>query len=105
MKKSIFIFLFFVFLSFNMLIIPSLAQPKVLKEGIYKISDLNLAPDVKYNIQNTSSDKDVLVIVFDSNQVAQQYLQLEPKSEEKALVRFQEGYKLLVIGEGEVTIS
>lgn len=105
MKKSISLFLFFICLFFNLFIIPSVAQTRALKEGIYKASDLNLSPDVVHNVQNNSFSERSLIMVFDSKNTLMQAIRLRPQSSKYALVPFEEGYKMTVIGEGEATLS
>lgn len=105
MKKLIIICFIISFFSFNMLAIPSTAQPKVFKEGIYTMQELNIFPNVTYTIKNTSPNEYTYVIVFDTNQVIQQLLQLNPQSEEYTLSPIQFGYKMLIAGKGEVAIS
>lgn len=105
MKKFIIIFFIISFLSFNMLIIPSIAQPKVFSEGIYTIQNLNLSPYTTYTAKNISSNEYAYVIIFDTNQIVQQFIQLKPQSEEYNLLPIQLGYLIAIVGKGEVVIS
>jgi len=105
MKKFVITFSIFLFLSFNILIIPSMAQPKAFKEGFHAIKDLNLSPNSVHTIQNNSPNESVLVILFDSNQIIIQSIRLNPQSEKYILPPIQLGYEMVIIGNGEVTIS
>ena len=105
MKKFIFIFLFFLCLSFNMFSIPSMAQPRNIKEGLYKAEDLNLSPDATHTIQNDSTKEYAFIMIFDSNQIAQQLMQLNPNSGAYILTPLQPGYQLLVVTNDELIIN
>lgn len=101
MKKIFFILC----LSFNILTIPTMAVPKNFKEGVYNAADLNLAPNVTHTIQNNSSTEYAFMMIFDSNQIAQQLMGLTPNSKEYILVPLQPGYQMLIVTNEEVAIS
>lgn len=82
-----------------------MAQTKVLKKGFYELNDLNLTPNAAHTIQNNSLNEYAFIIIFDSNQIVQQLIRLEPKSEAYHLVPILPEYELIVVGNGEVTIS
>lgn len=106
MKKSIFVFLVFLCLSFNILIVPSVAQSnQPIKHGIYTIENLNLSPNTLYNIENTSFSDRIYVLIFDPTLNVLQATRLWPQSQKYNLVPIQAGYKILVIGDGELVIS
>jgi len=105
MKKFSIIFSILLFLSFNMLIVPSIAQPKSFKEGFYTTDHLNLSPNTAHTVQNNSPNEYVVVVIFDSNQIVQQLIRLDPQSEKYILVPMQTGYKMVIVGNGEVIIS
>ena len=105
MKKFTMLFLISLFLSFNMFIVPSVAQTKVLKEGFYKVADLNLSPNEIYNIQNISFADRVQVIIFDENQTIIQSLRLKPQAPKYELQPLKPDYRVAIIGSGEVIIS
>lgn len=105
MKRFIAVLSIFLFLSFNMLIVPSFAQPKSLKQGIYKIKDINLSTDTPHYIQNNSPNEYAFIIISDSNQLNYQAVQLEPLSEEYTFQPLDPEYTLIIVGKGEVTIS
>ena len=105
MKKFVITFSIFLFLSFNIIIIPSMAQPKAFKEGFHTIKDLNLSPNSVHTIQNNSPDEPALMILFDANQIVLQIIRLNPQSEKYILPPIQIGYEMVIIGNGEVIIS
>lgn len=103
MRKIIIIF--FIFLLFNITITASADQPRILRQGFYTTKDLNLSPDALHTIQNTSPTEYVSVVLFDSNEIVQEFIRLVPKSEKYTLPPIQIGYEIIIIGDGEVTIS
>ena len=105
MKKSIMLFLISLFLSFNMLIVTSVAETKVLKEGFYRVSDLNFSPNIIYAIQNISPNNAIFVLIFDGNQNLQQSIRLKPQSQGYKLIPIQPDYRLVIAGNGQVSIS
>jgi len=106
MKKFIFVFLFFLCLSFNTNIVPSMASPQLVKQGFYTIDDLNLSPNTSYTLQNNSFSERIYILIFDSSQnMLLQSIRLKPQSQKYNLIPLQSGYKIVVVGNGEVTIS
>lgn len=104
MKKFTSIFLISLFLSFNMLIVTSVAETKVLKEGFYKATDLNFSPNIIYSIENTSQNNAIFMLIFDGNQNLQQSIRLKPQSQKFKLIPIQPDYRLVIAGNGEVSI-
>lgn len=104
MKKFIFTFLFFLCLLFNINIVPSLAQPRVIKEGVYTLTDLNLSPNTKYTVQNNSFNERIYILIFDSKPNFIEAIRLRPQSKTYNLKPLQPDYTIVVIGEGEITI-
>lgn len=105
MKKFFFIFLLFLFLSFNLLSIPSLAESRTIKEGVYRAEDLNLSENTTHTIKNPSDNEYAFIMIFDSNQITQQYMQLIPNSETYMLTPLQQGYQLLIVTNDELIID
>jgi hypothetical protein len=101
MKKFIIIFLCF----FLVFIEPATANPKSLKEGFYKVTDLNVSEDTNYTIQNISFSERIYMIIFDSYAQPLQGLRLKPQSKKYNLVSLKPGYKIVLIGDGEIVIS
>ncbi len=105
MKRLLFIFLFFTYILLDMIAFPVIAQEKNLREGLYNASDLNLSPDTKHTIKNNSTSEYAFLMIFDTNQIAQQLMQLKPESDEYILSPLESGYQLLIVTNGEVTIK
>lgn len=104
MKKFTILFLIILCLSFNIISIAALGE-SLLKEGLYKASDYNLSPDTTYTAQNVSSKDDVYMLILDDNNVVQQSLRLVPKSAKYNLSPIQPDYSIVIVGDGEVSIS
>jgi hypothetical protein len=102
MKKFISIFSIFLFLSFSMNTVTTVAQPKSFKEGFYNIQDLGLVENVTYNVQNISNYNG-FIIVFDSDQKIQQALSLEPNSSKHPLKAIRNTDRIVILGQGELT--
>ena len=88
-----------------MLIVTSAAETKVLKEGFYKATELNFSPDRVYAIQNISQNNAIFMLIFDGNQNLQQSIRLKPQSQKYKLIPIQPEYRLVIAGNGEVSIS
>ncbi|EKQ56595.1 MULTISPECIES: hypothetical protein [unclassified Clostridium] len=105
MKKLIMFLLITLYISFNMIINSPLAQVSGVKEGLYKASDLNISEDKTYTIQNTSANDSVYVLIFNENNVVQQSLRIEPKSPKYNLSPLKPEYRIVIVGNGDVSIS
>lgn len=105
MKKFTIIFSILLFLSFNINMIPSMAAPQVLKEGFHTMNDLNLSPNTAHTMQNNSPNEYAFVLIFDSNQIVQELIQLKPQSEKYILPPIEPGYEIVIVGNGAVIIS
>jgi len=105
MKKCVVIFSVVLLISFNILIVSSAAPPTSYKQGIYTEQQLNLNRSTAHTIQNSSSNEYAFVIIFDSNQVVQQIIQLEPKSENYNLETLLPGYIIVIVGKADIIIS
>lgn len=75
------------------------------KEGIYQLSDFNISQGSNYTIQNTSPKDSIYMILFDENQRQLQAINLSPKSITYNLIPLQPNYRIVIIGNGEVTIA
>lgn len=105
MKKTIVLFFITLFLSFTVFIVPSQAQNIALKEGLYKVSELNISPEEIYTIQNDSFTDRIQVFVFDENQIIVQSIRLRPQASKYELQTLQPNYRIGIIGNGEAIIS
>lgn len=107
MKKIFVLTLVFICILFNSFSIKTLAVPQgnLIKEGIYDVSNLGLALDKIYEIQNTSKDKMSFVILFDDHDEIIQFIKLIPGSSKQRLLPMKAHYRLVIIGTTEVFIS
>lgn len=105
MKKFFFIISLFLYLSFNLFLIPAMAETKIIKEGLYKAEDLMLSESTIHTIKNPSNNEYAFIMIFDSNQITQQYMQLIPNSKAYMLTPLQQGYQLLVVTNDELIID
>lgn len=104
MKKFFVLSFIFTFLSFYSNISTGIAQAKIFKEGFYKI-DGDFEPNKVYTIQNLSFNDRSFLIVFDYNDVIEQSIRLYPQSPKYSLIPFKPGYKVVIVGNGEIDIS
>lgn len=114
MKKTIrklvifiFIFLFWLFIgnistcNVTAFQIPIAAGP--LSEGVYTLNQLELIPNVRYNIINESPTKEMVIAIFDNQLKLNESIRLEPKVTRVLSAPIQYGYRIIVIGDGTVT--
>ncbi len=106
MKKFITIFCIFLLLSFSINTITAVAQLNAqnFSEGFYSLENLKLIPNVSYKVQNTSSNKSFLII-FDSDLKIQESLRLEPNSPKYSIRPLQYGYRVVIVGSGQVSFT
>lgn len=105
MKKFTILFLILFCLLFNIMIVIPLAQISGIKEGLYKASDFKLAQNKTYQMQNLSSNDSVFVLILNENNVVQQSFRLETNSPKYSLFPLNPNYKILIVGNGDVSIS
>lgn len=105
MKIKIITFLCFFLLFSNLIIPPTIVNAQILRKGFYKASDINLLPNTAYTIQNNSFNERVYILIFDTKATPLQGIRLKPRSQKYNLIPLQPGYKLVLIGDGEVEIS
>lgn len=84
---------------------PAMASSQTLTKGFYKVENLKLSPGISYTVQNSSFSERIYVIIFDSHATPLQGIRLKPQSKKMNLIPLQPGYKLVLIGDGEVVIS
>lgn len=82
-----------------------MAESHMLKQGFYPIASLGLSPNTKYYVQNTSFADRVYVLVFDSKPNFLQAIRLKPQSNKFILIPLETNYKIIVVGDGIVTLS
>lgn len=105
LKKLIVTFLIALCLTFQNPPISVIAQPTSLREGFYKVSNLNLKPGKSYNIENISFSSRVVVFILDDNQIIQQVVRLIPQSGKYNLIPMEYVYRVVILGDGEVRIT
>ncbi|MBD7912038.1 MULTISPECIES: hypothetical protein [Clostridium] len=107
MKKFAVLCLAFLFLSFNILGVKTLAvsQTNVLKQGVYTVSDLNPSEGNLYDIVNVSQIENAYILIFDENFVIMQSLRLPISVKSFNLIPLKPNYQLVVLGKSEIYIS
>ncbi|WP_160686926.1 hypothetical protein [Clostridium sp. C2-6-12] len=105
MKKNTIVILVLLCLIFNFIsLIPAFSATSF-KEGVYQLSNLNVTQKNRYTIQNISPDNSVYMALFDEDQRQIQSIHLSPKSENYSLIPLEPGYRIVIVGKGEVIIS
>lgn len=105
MKKFIAIFSIFLFLSFNIGAITAMAETKYLEQGFYKVKDTGLVTGSAYKVRNASPTGRAIVMVFDGNQLMQEFIRLEPNSQNFILKPFDFDHIVIIVGGGKVEFS
>ena len=105
MKKYAILFLVFLCLLFNTINVLPVSAATNFKEGIYKLEDFNFSPNNLYSVQNATNSDTSLVLLFDDNQLIIQTVVLKPNSPKIALLPLAPNYRLIIIGNGQVTVS
>ena len=85
-----------------------MANTNILKEGVYKVSDLKFlpgGPNKLYTVKNVSSSGFTNVIIFNEHPHLIQFIELEPDSTKHILVPLKPEYKIIVVGNAEVYIE
>lgn len=78
---------------------------QTLRKGFYKAGDINLLPNTTYHVQNNSFNERIYLLIFDEKATPLQGIRLRPQSQKYNLIPLQPGYKLVLIGDGELEIS
>lgn len=106
MKRFVAIFLIFLCLTLNILTLkPAFAVSNVFKQGIYKLSDLNLSQTSIFTIQNVSVTEGMYLYILDENQVVMESIRLAPSQQKLDTVPIKPNYIILIIGKGEVYLT
>lgn len=108
MKKFIFIFSIFLFLSFNINTITAVAnipEAKIFSQGFYNIKQLGLSENIPYSVQNISSSSGGLLIIVTDNEIIQQIIRISPQSPQYPLIPLSSNYKFIVYGNVELIFS
>ena len=105
MKKFVILFLIFLYVSFNIVSpMPVFAQ-NILKQGLYKVSDLNISQGKFYTVQNFSKTNPSFVQFFDENKKIIQAIQLSPNSLKYDVIALQPNFTIVILGKGEISID
>lgn len=105
MKKFILKFLFVLCITFSGFSVSTMAQVPELTEGLHKADNFNLAKNKPHYIRNTSPDSSAYVLIFDGNENLQQTIRLKPQSAKYKLVPLEPGARIIIFGNGIVSIS
>lgn len=104
MKKLIIIFSIFLFMSFSINSITSVAQTNTFSEGIYSIENLKLLPNVSYKVRNVSSGK-AFITILNEDLIMEQSIRFQPNSLQYVLNPMQYGYKIIIAGSGQLSFT
>lgn len=105
MKRFISLLSIFLLLSFSINTINAFSDSKTFTQGLYKIEDTGLSTGITYNIRNTSPTGKSVIIVFDSNQMIQELIRLEPNSPDYPIKPLNFGSLIIIIGAGNILFS
>lgn len=105
MKKFIILFLIFLSISLNIINPTSVFAQNTLKQGIYKVSDLNISQSKFYTVQNFSKTDSSFVQFFDENKKMIQAIKLAPNSIKYDVIALEPNFIIVVIGNGEISID
>lgn len=104
MKKFIAIFFVFLFLSFAMNTISTIAQTKTFSQGFYTMEDFNLYEGSNHTAKNTAQYGEGLLIVLDNHGIIQQVIRVKPGTQ-YTLVPLLSGYQFIVYGNLQLTFA
>ncbi|MDD7793721.1 hypothetical protein [Clostridium sp. 'White wine YQ'] len=105
MKKSTLLFILFLSLFLNIFCFEPAYAHMVLKEGIYKFSDLSLPSKNEYEFQNISPTDTAVVGIIDGTQEILTSNELTPNSPKFKLPPMKPDYKIVIIGKGLIKIE
>ncbi|MBL4933293.1 hypothetical protein [Clostridium paridis] len=103
MKRFIVFFIILSCISFNT-ITPTYATT-LFKEGVYKLSDLNVPEGEFYSAVNLSKENEVLLQIYDEKQVLLQFLKMPPGTKKVNLVALKPTYRIVILGNGQISIT
>lgn len=106
MKKFTILFLIFLCLFSNIIgLKPVFSVSTTFKQGIYNLSDFEIASGNIYTVSNISKTNSVRVMIFNKNYIPIQDVKLEPNSLNVDTIPMTSEYIFVVTGGGEVTIT
>lgn len=101
--KKIFIFLFCSLLM--MFTTLTIVNAEILRKGFHKVTDTNISPNTTFTVRNTSFNERIYMLIFDDKATPLQGIRLKPQSTKYNIVFLKPGYKIVLIGDGEIEIS
>lgn len=105
MKKFIAIFSIFLFISFTLNTVTTIAQPKTYSQGFYTLKDLGLAENISYNVQNYEPYVEGLLIIIDADRKIQQLIRIPANSTQNPLIPLKADYKFIIYNNVRVGFS
>lgn len=107
MKKLILRFSIFLIISF---IVTSSVPTSALQtpntssfgQGLYALQDLNLQPNVKYNIMNESTTENMFIAIFTNDPQVSQSARIKAGETITLVKPIQFGYSIAIIGKGKL---
>lgn len=105
MKRFISICSVFLLLSFSMNTIKVFAVSKTFTQGLYLVRDSGLSINSTYKVRNLSFRNPAVLIVFDGNNMMQEFLRLEIRSPEYFIRPLGYDYIIVIIGDAEIEFS
>jgi len=105
MKKFISMLSIFLFLSFTLNTLTTLAQTKTYSQGFYTMNDLNFVENINYIVQNNEPYSGGLLIILDSNKKIKQLLDIEPSSIRNPIIPLKAEYRFVIYGDVHLTFK
>jgi hypothetical protein len=102
MKRFIALVLIFICLIFNATGVKTVFADNTFKEGVYKLSDFNPSKKGIYVFSNISLADNIYLMVIDENEVVHYSILLPPNSEKHVTVPILPGYRVVLLGKGEL---
>lgn len=71
-------------------------------QGLYSLQDLNLQPNVRYNIMNQSTTENMFIAIFNNDPQISQSARIQAGETITLAKPLQFGYKITIIGKGKL---
>lgn len=107
MKRFIFIFFTFLFLSlcFNTINVSAGLQSRTLGQGIYSVRDTNLLVGAPLTVRITPVTSKAIILVIDSDQTIKALIRLDPQVQQQILPPLDYDYSLIIFSNGSISFS
>ena len=89
----------------TILVTPNIVNAETLRKGFHKVTDTNISPNTTFTVRNTSFNERIYMLIFDDKATPLQGIRLKPQSTKYNIVFLKPGYKVVLIGDGELEIS